>query len=101
MDQRTSENAIFDVGSSVMTATSMSESLVAGPLLGAAPARLQAGRLSYMRPRVPSMGSRMMRMGAASSLVPSGNVRPVSGSIPSATITIGIVLDHSSQNRSI
>ena len=82
----------------------MSRRRVAGPRLGATPANAHAARLSYISPRVPSIGSMMTRMAAASSRAPSGNTftpsMPVSDSIPSAISTSGAVRAHSRQNSS-
>jgi hypothetical protein len=75
------------VGSSVMAATTMSLRFVLAPRCGARAARLQALRLSYMRPRVPSIGSRMHLKSVCATGVPRGKVTasPSSPSITSST----------------
>ena len=59
-------------GISVCTASTMSRSDVAGPRFGATPVRIQALRFWYISPRVPSIGSTMMRQVAACSSIVSG-----------------------------
>jgi hypothetical protein len=87
-----------------MTEISQSRSRVSGPLFGATAASVHAGRLSYMIPRVPSIGSTITRISASASREPSGNTfgasRPCSSSSPSATSTSGVVRAHSRQKSS-
>ena len=88
-----------------MTATSMSRSRVPGPRLGATPAKAQAARLSYMMPRVPSIGSTMTRRSASCSEAPRGKAAvlscPCSLRSPSATSTSGTSRLHRSKNSSM
>ena len=56
-------------GISVCTATSISASEVSSPRFGATPVRIHPGRFWYIRPRVPSIGSTMIRQRASLSCV--------------------------------
>ena len=96
--QNESERVCLVVGTSVCMATSISSSRVSGPRFGATPERIQALRLSYMIPRVPSMGSTIRRNAACDAGAPSGKTRSPEPGTPSAINTNGISRPHSSQN---
>ena len=78
----------LEVGSSVIAATKTSPKWVRAPRCGASAAKDHAGRLSYIRQRVPSMGSKMHRSTVRRAGVPAGNVVAPSAN-PSITVSTG------------
>jgi len=88
----------LDTGISVIAAATISESRVSSPLCGAMPANAHAGRLSYISPRVPSIGSMMHFHCVAPAATPSG--KHSSPSTPSITTCTGISAGQFFRNQS-